>query len=159
MAVMVPTVLLVTVVQARANRRAAQDLAVRVAAAAQQAAMQQARFHEVRAELDAVIRPLGGMQGPFTGHMAGAYRLGAVVGRGGYGEVYSALTAGGDAAAVKVLRTTWLTDDEALARFRRETDIARQLSSPHLVQYLGAGTLAAGEPYRAIVKRIIDGTF
>ncbi len=151
MCAVVPVVLLVTLLQARTNRQAAQDLAARAATAARQVAQQEAQFREVRDELDAMVRPQGGALGPASGKSAGQWRLESVVGRGGFGEVYAARSvAGGATAAVKVLRSAWIDNDEMMARFRREADIIRQLRSPHLVSFLGAGTLNSGEPYIAM---------
>lgn len=151
MCMVVPIVMIVSLVQARANRRAAQDLAARAAALARVAVQQEARFHEVRNELNAVVRPAGGALGPASGRVAGNWRLEAIIGRGGFGEVYASHDiANGGEAAVKVLRSAWVDDSEMLARFRREVDIVRQLRSPHLVAYYGAGKMPTGEPYMAM---------
>ncbi|WP_300008346.1 protein kinase [Pseudonocardia sp.] len=64
----------------------------------------------------------------------GPYRLVALLGRGGMGEVYRAVdTRKGRTVALKVLGA-WLGDDpDFRKRFRREAELAARLHDPHVV--------------------------
>src|SRR5881296_3697091 len=82
-------------------------------------------------------RPLG-PSGSSTPHaslfapgsiIAGRYRLVALLGKGGMGEVYRAEDLTLDhPVALKFLPPAWAQNPEALARFRNEVKIARQVS-------------------------------
>src|SRR5690606_19125192 len=78
-----------------------------------------------------------GDPGRYTGLSIGSFDVGVVLGRGGMGEVYEAVhkTSGG-LAALKVLASAGTPDEQTLARFRREIDLAAQLDSPHIVRVL-----------------------
>jgi eukaryotic-like serine/threonine-protein kinase len=90
-------------------------------------------------------------RGPRTGHtIAGKYRLGALLGKGGRGEVYSALQI--DLArdvAVKLLPEVG-GDDDARARFLRETRITAEIRHPGIVQVYDGGVDSDGAPYCAM---------
>ena len=64
----------------------------------------------------------------------GPYRLVSQLGRGGMGEVWRAVdTRKHRTVALKVLGS-WLNGDPRFAeRFRRESDLAARLNSPHIV--------------------------
>ncbi|MQY07629.1 serine/threonine-protein kinase [Actinomadura macrotermitis] len=64
--------------------------------------------------------------------LAGRYRLEAVLGRGGMGEVWRAvdLRLGGRPVAVKILPVTAGAGTAGVARFRREAEIAASLNHP-----------------------------
>ncbi|MFN7964290.1 MAG: serine/threonine-protein kinase [Acidobacteriota bacterium] len=65
--------------------------------------------------------------------LAGRYRVVALLGRGGMGQVYRADDLKlGQAVALKFLPDTLAQDDAALARFHGEVRVARQLSHPNL---------------------------
>jgi serine/threonine protein kinase len=68
------------------------------------------------------------------------YTIREVLGTGGFGIVYRALDLElGEQIALKVLhRDRW--SDGALKRFRREVAVARQVTSPHVVQIYDLGT-------------------
>jgi serine/threonine-protein kinase len=81
----------------------------------------------------------------------GGFELGAVVGRGGMGEVYEARRiSDGRRAAVKLLMPRSLDDEAMVERFLREADIAGKLRAPNVVEILEAGETAGGEPYLAM---------
>src|SRR5258708_29321349 len=65
--------------------------------------------------------------------LAGRYRIVALLGRGGMGEVYRAddLTLG-QPVALKFLPQVTHSDEEMLARLRGEVRIARPVSHPHV---------------------------
>ncbi len=72
--------------------------------------------------------------------MAGRYRLGPLLGRGGSGEVYQAWDERlGREVAVKLLRPDLAQSPEQAERFRREIRTAARLVHPHVVVVLDGG--------------------
>jgi serine/threonine protein kinase len=92
---------------------------------------------------------------PSRGVIAERYRLGALVGSGGMGDVYAAEDLRlGRPVAVKLLRP-WLADHpDARRRFAREARAAARLSHPNVVQVYDYGT-DGGAPY--IVMELLPG--
>jgi serine/threonine-protein kinase len=89
----------------------------------------------------------------------GSYRLGALLGEGGMGEVYEAthqLLA--RPAAVKLIRSDYLgrVDTEsaqsAIERFRREATAAAMLRSPHTIELYDFGPTGDGSFYFAMER-------
>ncbi|MER6954221.1 bifunctional serine/threonine-protein kinase/ABC transporter substrate-binding protein [Streptomyces sp. NPDC000618] len=76
------------------------------------------------------------------------YRLLGRLGAGGMGVVYLGRTDDGAPAAVKVIKAEYADDPEFRARFRREVEAARRVSSPWAVPVVGADPEAA-EPWLA----------
>jgi serine/threonine-protein kinase len=79
----------------------------------------------------------------------GSYTITALLGEGGMGLVYRAVSdmlAGKD-AAVKVLHQEMTRRPEALARFRAEVYAAGRISDPNIVRVFDAGTLDDGRLY------------
>jgi serine/threonine protein kinase len=99
--------------------------------------------------------PIGG--GRFTpGQMiAGRYRVVAIAGRGGMGEVYRAedLTLG-QLVAIKFLPESLSQDGATLARFHSEVRIARQVSHPNVCRVFDIGD-ADGTPFLSM--EYVDG--
>jgi eukaryotic-like serine/threonine-protein kinase len=72
--------------------------------------------------------------------LSGRFKILAFVGRGGMGEVYRAadLELGGD-VALKILRPDLLSDPQFLGRFRREVQLARQVTHPNVCRIFDVG--------------------
>ena len=92
----------------------------------------------------------------------GSYHLGELIGRGGMGEVYVATHRMlARKAAIKLIRTTSLANGDpeatrlAIARFRREAEVAASLRSPHTVALYDFGTTPDGALY--IVMEYLEG--
>src|SRR5688572_807765 len=81
--------------------------------------------------------------------VAETYQVTRLLGRGGMGMVWEAnhLRLPGRRVAIKVLHTDAAADQEAMARFRREADIATRLGHPNIVEVHDFNTLPGGEPY------------
>ena len=89
---------------------------------------------------------------PWIGRRLGAWRLVALIARGGMGEVYRGERADGHVeqqVAVKVMRggfhLGWL-----LARFAAERQILASLDHPNLAKVLDGGITAEGVPWFAM---------
>ena len=70
-------------------------------------------------------------------------KIEAEVGRGGFGAVYRARRADGTVVAVKVMLSRVDADDEAVAKFKRETAITAKLDHPNIVRVLESGASGA----------------
>ncbi|MBW2734923.1 MAG: protein kinase [Deltaproteobacteria bacterium] len=69
-----------------------------------------------------------------AGTQLGSYRLVKLIGRGGMGEVYLALHLKlGRKVALKLLRSTYATNLDAVRRFFREAQAASQVNHPNIV--------------------------
>jgi serine/threonine-protein kinase len=81
--------------------------------------------------------------------VAETYQVTRLLGRGGMGSVWEAnhLRLPGKRVAIKVLHTDAASDQESLARFRREAEIATRLGHPNIVEVHDFNTLADGHPY------------
>lgn len=119
--------------------------------AVREASYRDALFREAR---DALKQAAGlGGPGRFTDQELDGFRLSAVIGRGGMGEVYAAVRrSDGMEAAVKLLRLDLLSERTALARFEREASIAASVSSPHVVRVLSVSGPDAVFPYIAMER-------
>src|SRR5687767_3025070 len=81
--------------------------------------------------------------GYLSGSTLGRYRVGAVLGRGGMGEVYRAEDLElHRAVALKVLPEALAADADRLARFVQEARTASALNHPHLVSIYEIGEAA-----------------
>jgi serine/threonine-protein kinase len=74
--------------------------------------------------------------------LGGRYRIVALLGKGGMGEVYRAedLTLE-QPVALKFLPEAWARNEDALARFRNEVRVARQVSHPNVCRVYDLGEL------------------
>ena len=70
-------------------------------------------------------------------------KIEAEIGRGGFGAVYRARRADGSIVAVKVMLSRVDADDEAIAKFKRETAITAKLDHPNIVRVLESGASGA----------------
>ncbi|MBL8949128.1 MAG: serine/threonine protein kinase [Myxococcaceae bacterium] len=119
--------------------------------AVRRASHREALFLEARQDLERALQN-GGL-GRFTDQTLGAWRLGAVIGRGAMGEVYEATHAeSGAQAAVKLLLPEVLGHADAVRRFMREMKIAASLDSPHVVRVIEVGDESAPLPYLAMER-------
>jgi serine/threonine-protein kinase len=135
----------------RFARRDSARLVEQLERVVRESAHREALLREAREELARVVK-VGG-RGPFTGVDLGSFRLGAVIGRGGMGEVYAATRAGDTReAAVKLLRRDVLSQPDIVKRFEREAKIVASLRSPHIVEVLGIGGEDAPLPYIAMER-------
>jgi eukaryotic-like serine/threonine-protein kinase len=101
---------------------------------------------EVKQDLDRMAQL--GAPGRHTDHVLGAFRLGAIIGRGAMGEVYEAThVESGARAAVKLLHPHVRDFPGAIERFLREARAAGALESPHVVRILDASGPDAPVPY------------
>ena len=80
--------------------------------------------------------------------IADTYTIEALIGRGGMGAVFLAShrRLPGKKVAIKILHAE-LTDDEVVARFRREAMIASQLNHPNIVDVTDFNVTPDGTPY------------
>src|SRR3954464_7931801 len=88
--------------------------------------------------------------------VAGSYEVTGLIGRGGMGAVWAArhLRLPGKRVAIKVLLGTSV-GEQALARFRREAEIASRIGHPNIVEVLDFNMLGDGTPYQ--VLEFLDG--
>ena len=88
--------------------------------------------------------------------VGGRFRIGRSLDNGGMGAVYSATDLStGDEVALKVVRPELATDPRHRERFRREAEITRMLSHPHLVRAIATGVEEEGTPWLAM--ELIEG--
>ena len=89
------------------------------------------------------------------GDELGAYRIDALIGLGGMGEVYRAHdTKLQRDVAIKILPASVATDADRLARFTREAQVLASLNHPHIAQIYGFER--AGDT-QALVMELVDG--
>jgi serine/threonine-protein kinase len=85
-----------------------------------------------------------------------SFRLTRLVGQGGMGTVYEGIQLRlNKRVAVKLLAREQSSNQDALARFRREAEVTSQLGHPHIVQVFDFGTAPTGEPY--LVMEYLEG--
>ncbi len=91
------------------------------------------------------------------GEPLGAWRIGALLGSGGMGEVYAAERADGSyeqRVAIKLLKRG-IDTQAVLSRFLRERRILARLAHPNIARLLDAGAAPDGRPY--LVMERVDG--
>jgi protein kinase-like protein len=88
-------------------------------------------------------------------HTIGPYRIEALIGRGGMGEVYRAFdTRRGRTVALKILPRDLALDEGFRARFRRESDTAARLQNQHVIPIHDFGEI---DGRLFIDMRLVDG--
>jgi tRNA A-37 threonylcarbamoyl transferase component Bud32 len=119
--------------------------------AVREASLRDALLREAR---DALKHAAGlGAPGRFTDQELDGFRLGAVIGRGGMGEVYAAeRLEDARPAAVKLLRLDALAERATLARFEREARIVASIASPNVVEVLAISSAESVLPYIAMER-------
>ena len=96
---------------------------------------------------------LGALTGAVLG---GAYEVIRLLGEGGMGAVYESTHLRlNKRVAIKVMARDLASNEEALARFRREAEVTSRLGHPHLVNVMDFGATDSGEPY--LVMEYLDG--
>jgi eukaryotic-like serine/threonine-protein kinase len=91
-----------------------------------------------------------------VGQMAGEYRLGRLIGEGGFGTVFEAEhPVLKRRAAVKVLHRVAARDSDALLRFVSEAQAVNQIRSRHIVDIFSFGKLSDGRHF--YVMDLLDG--
>ena len=90
------------------------------------------------------------------GTQIGHYRIDALLGRGGMGEVYRGVdTRLGRLVAIKILPDAGVGRAGSVERFLREARAASALNHPNIVTIHEAGTTPTGDHY--IVQEFVDG--
>ncbi len=80
--------------------------------------------------------------------LGGSYQVTRLIAEGGMGAVYEAMHLRlGKPVAIKILAHQISSNQEALARFRREAEVTSRLGHPHLVQVIDFGTSQSGAPF------------
>jgi serine/threonine protein kinase len=91
------------------------------------------------------------------GTLIGHYRLDALLGRGGMGEVYRGVDLDlGRPVAIKLLPLSNAVRRHSVERFFREARAASALNHPNIVTIHEAGTAPSGAHY--IVQELVDGS-
>jgi Tol biopolymer transport system component len=89
------------------------------------------------------------------GTRLGAFRIEALLGVGGMGEVYRALdTQLGRAVAIKVLPDSVARDPDRLARLEREARVLASLNHPHIAAIYG---IEKADGVRALILELVEG--
>jgi serine/threonine protein kinase/Tol biopolymer transport system component len=95
------------------------------------------------------------------GTQIGPYRVDALIGQGGMGEVYRATDTNlRRTVAIKVLPAALAGDDSRLARFRREAELLATLNHPHIAHVYGLERGPAdpdGPETTALVMELVEG--
>ena len=88
--------------------------------------------------------------------LGGRFRIEALIGEGGMGEVYRATHVYlKRPVALKTLQKKLLSDADAWARFQREAELVSQLESPNVVRVFDFGRFDDGQPF--ISMELVDG--
>jgi eukaryotic-like serine/threonine-protein kinase len=74
------------------------------------------------------------------GPKVGKYTCKALLGQGGFGDVYLAEQKKGVNVAVKILDASHARDDDAIERFKREAETAKRLEHPNIVRVMDVGS-------------------
>lgn len=93
----------------------------------------------------------GGMELVPDAVIAGKYRLGEIIGAGGFGQVWRAMHLDtGRKVVVKLLHAALSADTESLKRFEQECQVMSAISHPNVVSVIDVGTLPSQQPYMVL---------
>ncbi len=135
----------------RASRKTMIDAVEKLEKAVRAVSQREALLAEARAELDRALR-VGG-PGRYTEQEVGSFKLGMLIGRGGMGEVYDAVSVHDRReAAVKLLHPGALSDPQQVRRFIRETEASAKLECENVVTVLEVGTTSGEVPFLAMER-------
>ncbi|MBL8219890.1 MAG: protein kinase, partial [Bryobacterales bacterium] len=110
-----------------------------------------------------LLRSASGTAGTIAAGMllAGRFRIVRMLGSGGMGEVYQAEDTRLDQmVAIKTIRTEFAADENAVARFRREISLARQVTHPGICRVFDFFSIPAeipGQPLDFLTMEFIEG--
>jgi len=136
---------------ARSSRQTTLKAVEELERAVRQVAQREAMFREVRQDLDRALK-IGG-PGRYTDQQLGSYVLGALIGRGGMGEVYEAHHAQNDTpAAVKLLHAQVMDNPDHVNRFIREIEVAASINVENVVSVLEVGKTEGETPFLAMER-------
>ncbi|MEM9189428.1 MAG: serine/threonine-protein kinase [Myxococcota bacterium] len=125
-------------------------LTARAESAGREAAEQELLLAEAREELETLAQ-VGGI---FTGLRVGRFDVGALLGRGGMGEVYEARTES-ERVALKVVRGDRVAEPRALRMLIEEAEALRRVESPFVARIVEVADLEADLPF--IAMEFIEG--
>lgn len=106
------------------------------------------RFLKIATQSEATGAECGSAD-PWIGREIGAYRIEAVIGRGGMGTVYQGQRSDDEyrkRVAIKLIRAGMATED-VLRRFRIERQVLAQLDHPNIARLIDGGATEDGLPY------------
>lgn len=84
------------------------------------------------------------------------YSLGKLIGEGGMGRVFAAVQLSmGRRAAVKTLKSSFISNTLLVERFLREARVTARLANRNIVRVFDCGTTSSGVPY--YVMELLDG--
>ena len=140
-------------VLARTARRATRNAVISMEAAVAREEVALAQVREAHALLDEARA--GRAEGPMAGQQLGDWALGALMGRGGSGDVYEARHAATRVrAAAKVMHAELLRDPLARTLTEREARLLAEIDSPYVVRVYDFSLTP--RPY--LVMEYLDGT-
>lgn len=100
--------------------------------------------------------PVPGATVPVFRPLNGSYRIGPLIGEGGYGEVFLGQHIRlNEHVAIKVMRAEFTSSAEVAARFEQEAQVLARLRSPHIVSVRDVGTMDDGRTF--VVMDWVDG--
>ncbi|MEZ4220728.1 MAG: serine/threonine-protein kinase [Polyangiaceae bacterium] len=138
---------------ARSSRRATTEAIAGAQQMRTELKQRDAQLAEAKNELDWALRT---GEGQMTGQTVGDYEIELLLGRGGMGEVYSALhLPTQQRVALKLLHPNMLENPEYVQRFMREAQAAAAVPSEHVAAVYELGFTPYGGPF--IAMELLDG--
>ncbi len=138
---------------ARSSRRAMTDAIAGAKQMRSELKQRDAQLVEAKTELDWALRT---GEGQMTGQTVGEYELELLLGRGGMGEVYSAVhVPTQQKVALKLLHPNMVENSEYVQRFMREAQAAAAVPTEHVAQVYELGFTPYGGPF--IAMELLEG--